>query len=333
MTTKIVPLLPDDIWYENIFPIDVLTAYRARALSKTHRRELETLIRKLFGIVVNCQIRLTNQGHIQDIFCITAAEARKLPYTPNQVGRYCIEHVFNVFKTHARLQEQLGPAELRRRIALRDERKRKREEGEASLPDRKRQAAETRRNSLSRAVKAAKLGETLEAWAEALKTRSDDDFDALATNSSLKSYLSEDALKPSVTLKAAMEEIKEIDANYTPEKIAERTQAAAQRENRRLELAAALASLKLQRRPDSAICDAYERGQPIGVFNTPAKVAKEMAKMHWLHNYTDYRAELRECVYELKENEGYYYEGINGDARDIVQSMAKFKPPSTWPWL
>jgi hypothetical protein len=33
MTTKIVPLLPDDIWYENIFPIDVLTAYRARALT------------------------------------------------------------------------------------------------------------------------------------------------------------------------------------------------------------------------------------------------------------------------------------------------------------
>ena len=53
--------------------------------------------------------------------------------------------------------------------------------------------------------------------------------------------------------------------------------------------------------------------------------------MHWLHKYTDYRAELRECVYELKENEDYFYEGINGDARDIVQS--KFQPPAAWPWL
>jgi hypothetical protein len=155
----------------------------------------------------------------------------------------------------------------------------------------------------------------------------------LATNSSLKSYLSEEALKPSVTLKAAMEEIKEIDANYTPEKIAERTQAAAQRENRRLELAAALTALNLERRSDSAICDAYERGQPIGAFNTPAKVAQQMAKMHWLHNYTDYQSALRECVYALKEDEGYFYEGINGDARDEVQSMTRFQPPTVWPWM
>ena len=243
-TTKIVPLLPDDVWHEKIFSFDVLTAYRARALSKTHRRELEILIRNLFGIVVNCPVRLTNQGHLQDIFCITAAEARALPYTPQKIGRYCTAHVFNVFNTHARLQDRLGSTELRRRIALRDERKRKREEGEASLPDRKYQAAETRRNSLSRAMKVAKLGETLEAWAEALRERSDDDFDTLATNPSLKSYLSEDTLKSSVTLKVAMEEIRKIDANYTPEKIAERAHVAAHRETRRLELAAALASLQ-----------------------------------------------------------------------------------------
>lgn len=330
-----VPSLPDEVWTTNIFSSDLLTAYRGRALSKTLRLDLEeNVIRPRFGFVLNCGSPVVNQGRVQELFCLSVDEARRLPHTQHRLGRYAIEHRFRVFKVHRLLQERLGPVELRRRITTRETRKRKRAEGEEDLPQRKRKAAETRLASLSGAIRAAKLGDSLEVWATALAARADDDAVAdPLTNYYLKSYLADDVLKPPVTLKAVIEEVKAMEARYSTERIADRAQIASLKQKRCDDLRAALSALKLQRRSDSALCDAYERGRPIGGFNTPEMVAAQMAWMHWLHNYTIYTHRLRDCVEELRDDAGHYYDGINADARDEVQHRSEFQPPPQWPWM
>ena len=96
-------------------------------------------------------------------------------------------------------------------------------------------------------------------------------------------------------------------------------------------LDAALTVLGLDRRADSALCGAFDAGEPIQGFTTAARIARELALMCWLHTYTDYDTVLEEEVQSLREDAGRYYSGIYADARDYAKD--RFTPPAAWPWL
>jgi hypothetical protein len=110
-----IVVLPDDLWSDRILSTDVLTAYHARKLSKTHRQWAETAILRLMGFVLNCHDKIVDLPTISRLFSMSEVEAlARLPYstTVNEVHtpgasffRKKFTHKFNVFDAHARLQE------------------------------------------------------------------------------------------------------------------------------------------------------------------------------------------------------------------------------------
>lgn len=113
-----------------------------------------------------------------------------------------------------------------------------------------------------------------------------------------------------------------------------------QRESRRKELERELAKLKLSLRHDSRLCSAYinENTSPDW---TPAKVARECALMHWLHNFTDY--ELRCQLAATVESKQTWFRSGRQFADhmkrrvypEIKQAILKENDgyPDTWPWM
>jgi hypothetical protein len=93
--------------------------------------------------------------------------------------------------------------------------------------------------------------------------------------------------------------------------------------HRKTELKAELAALGLERRRDSSLCDAYERGHPVAGFDTAKRVADEMALLNWLHEYTDYPRAVNKYT-------DYFYDT---GAHNAVIGLAKYRPPATWPWM
>lgn len=57
----------------------------------------------------------------------------------------------------------------------------------------------------------------------------------------------------------------------------------------------ALATLGLELRNDSRLCAEFIDGSTHFV---PTEIAEEMAAMHWLHNYTNYRTDAEELARE-----------------------------------
>jgi len=108
-------VLPDDLWSDRILSTDVLAAYRARRLSKAHKKWAEASIRRLTGFVLNCHDKIVDLPTISRLFSISEVEAlTKLPCltTVNEVHtpgssffRKKFTHQFDVFDAHARLQE------------------------------------------------------------------------------------------------------------------------------------------------------------------------------------------------------------------------------------
>ena len=153
------------------------------------------------------------------------------------------------------------------------------------------------------------------AWRNALKQRGAVDP---ITNSTLCAFLGSASLK-APCLKEAQQALLDFDAAQTL--VSERKHA----------LQTALSALCLDRRSDSRLCSAFEEGSPVSGFETPELIAAEMANCHWLHAYTDYTRALEHKVQDLREGAGYYFEGINGTARDAVR--CRYTPPDRWPWL
>ena len=108
-------VLPDDLWSDRILSTDVLAAYRARRLSKAHKKWAEVAIRRLTGFVLNCRDKIVDLPTISRLFSMSDVEAlARFPYstttqrlhTPgSNFFRKKFTHKFNVFDAHARLQE------------------------------------------------------------------------------------------------------------------------------------------------------------------------------------------------------------------------------------
>lgn len=98
------------------------------------------------------------------------------------------------------------------------------------------------------------------------------------------------------------------------------------------EIDQALDALGLARGADSRLCEAYEAGAPIAGFATPVAIADEMAYMRWLHECTDYEAQLRLRVDDLRNAAGRFYHDIKNEACDEVRSRYVSRRPATWPW-
>lgn len=263
--------------------------------------------------------RTLNQGALCAALGLTADEARAFPHAVekrrNQMGWYDT-HVFDARVVVARLVDTRGWTGLRTALDAVQNKEAKRE----ALEARRTEALEARRARFDAwLAKERPFGQkvlSLVAWRTALREKG---AVAIGTDAVLAKFL-EQRVATAPALKSAQEAARAFDV----------TQSA--RGECRAELLAALGVLGLTRRADSRICDAFEAGAPIAPFTTAARVADEMALMRWLHECTAYPQELRKCVEQLAENEGYYYEGINADARN--ETKARFRErPAVWPWL
>lgn len=89
----------------------------------------------------------------------------------------------------------------------------------------------------------------------------------------------------------------------------------------------------ITRRDDSKLCNKFiERGE-LTVYNSPAKIARRMAEMHYLYTHTEYADLFLHCRDKYKEftkDGSVYY--------ILPQVEAEFRAldgepyPETWPW-
>lgn len=94
------------------------------------------------------------------------------------------------------------------------------------------------------------------------------------------------------------------------------------------EITDALKILRLEPRTDSELCRDYIEGVSYQPIET---IVETMAFMRYLHEYTDYKSKLEECVMYLRNTYGCFYTGIWRDASEFCQKQ--YDIPDKWPWL
>jgi hypothetical protein len=90
-----------------------------------------------------------------------------------------------------------------------------------------------------------------------------------------------------------------------------------------------LAKVKLEIRDDSQLCKEYIEGSDLSLED----VVKEMATMHYLHSYTEYKADLERVADYLIKSRGPF-RGVWRCAAQSVKLVHVSKGlPEKWPWL
>ena len=113
-----------------------------------------------------------------------------------------------------------------------------------------------------------------------------------------------------------------------------------QREARRKDLEKELAKLKLSLRHDSRLCAAYINNHTSPDW-TPAKVARECAVMHWLHNFTDYEMRCQMAATEVSKqiwfrSGRHFADHVKRRVYPAIkETIIKENNghPDTWPWM
>lgn len=221
-------LLPPELWC-CILSSSLVAAHRARVLSKDFKELVEEYV--LLGAVVTFPSPNCNQAALCQTLALAPAEAQTLPFKQVRLGRYAVEHRFNLLQAYTLLVQREGLKHLGARIQARLARKRKREEGEETLYERREAAAATRLASLDKQVKNQGLGESLREWAEGVEQREGSEFKSTFMDpihcpryigdghprqlGEIVSYLSSRTLKPTVTLAVAVGAIKALDEHFS----------------------------------------------------------------------------------------------------------------------
>lgn len=287
--------LPEDPW-RLILSMDTSVAVCARRLSKTF-----CAIASQVGIEIKKPTGTCTQKQFCERLALTPAEAKTFPFVIKGVTRYCDVHVFDLAVCVPLVFDRLGAETIAKRLDKRDARRGK----AVDLPTRRKDAAAARRAKLDAWMATdATMPSSTTAWTAGLRQRH------IKPPAIVEKFLTESLTAP------ALKAVKQAIADHAL---------------RAQQLDAALATYALTRRDDSRLCEAFDAGEPIGGFDTAAKVAREMAFMHWLHNYTDYDATFEQELERVREEAGRFFPGIHAVARDYAKS--EFTPPTAWPWL
>lgn len=101
-------------------------------------------------------------------------------------------------------------------------------------------------------------------------------------------------------------------------------------EQRKQTLLDELAKLKLTLRDDSVLCADYISGK--GNL-TATEIAREMAVMHWLHNYSTYPKDVQ-CIKDYMIKIFGVHKGVWRNAAKCAKMYHLSKMTDTeWPWL
>ena len=87
------------------------------------------------------------------------------------------------------------------------------------------------------------------------------------------------------------------------------------------------------RREDSKLCGKFIESGALTIYNSPTKIAKRMAEMHYLYTQTEYADLLYIKFEEWKERTkdgSVYYIKPQVEAEYIALDMKPY--PETWPW-
>ena len=289
--------LPIDLW-TLIVGCDVYASLRARVLSKWHRDLVDENefvdIKPLDGTCV--------QKELCARLSLKPDEARRLPYTSVAFGRYGEMHIFDLAVCVPLAFDLIGVDT----ILKRQHAKAIRLEKSASLPSRRRKGLESRTDKLDCWWSSDLHWSSRFEWKEWMSRH------GLDIPAPVAGYLRESVSAPSFSsVVATLNRMSTRTANLVQE----------------------LALYELQLRSDSRLCKAYILGLGLPTeFNTPSKIAHQMAFMHWLHTCTDYEHQVEVEVEALcEDNDGRYYSGIYRDAQDGVK--CRFTPPDQWPWM
>ena len=100
---------------------------------------------------------------------------------------------------------------------------------------------------------------------------------------------------------------------------------------RMTELVSELSKLKLDLREDSTLCKEFIAGSSSLTAKT---IAKEMALMNWLHNYTSYSTDLTRVKNYLVDLHGPF-KGVWRQASKCTKLFicATNDIPEQWPWM
>lgn len=112
------------------------------------------------------------------------------------------------------------------------------------------------------------------------------------------------------------------------------------RNEKKNELEEELSKLSLMLRYDSRLCSCFINGQTSPEW-TAAKVAKECATMHWLHNFTDYEERCTLAATEESKKTWFHSGRHFADHMkrrvypSIKESIIREKEgaPDEWPWM
>ena len=100
---------------------------------------------------------------------------------------------------------------------------------------------------------------------------------------------------------------------------------------RQAQLREALAVYKLPLRNDSSLIKDYTSGSDT---HTPQEIAKELALMHWMHNYTSYSTDLTKVKDALVKQHGVFRGIWRSAARTCkLYITSTTEVPEIWPWL
>lgn len=113
-----------------------------------------------------------------------------------------------------------------------------------------------------------------------------------------------------------------------------------QRDARKKDLEEQLSKLDLMLRYDSRLCSCYINGTTSPEW-TAAKVAKECATMHWLHNFTDYEKRCAMAASEVSTKMWFHSGRHFADHMKrcmypaIKESILNENEggPEEWPWV
>jgi hypothetical protein len=88
------------------------------------------------------------------------------------------------------------------------------------------------------------------------------------------------------------------------------------------------------RREDSKLCQKFIESGSLTIYNSPKKISRRMAEMHYLYNYTEYADILFNKFEEWKERTkdgSVYYIKPQVEAEYIALDMKPY--PEDWPWI